>query len=210
VPANLVDFFPDPWKPIVDLKLLELISGNLKEDYLPETRNVFRALHLDPLAVKVLILGQDPYPNPKHAMGLAFSVNPNISVLPSSLKNIFTELENDIGYKRINGDLSDWSEQGVLLLNRTLTVAPFKSGSHEKLNWNLFTEKIVKYVAEKNTIAVLWGNQAIRLKEFFSEENVITSAHPSPLSAYRGFFGSKPFSKVNSKLITKGLAPIKW
>jgi uracil-DNA glycosylase len=210
VPVNFVDFLPELWKPIVDLKLLESISTNIKGEFLPEARNVFRALELDPDAVKVLIIGQDPYPNPKHAMGLAFSVRREISVLPSSLRNIFTELENDLGYKRVNGDLTDWSEQGVLLLNRTLTVSPFQTGSHEKLNWHLFTEKIVKFLAQRDTIAVLWGNQAMTMGQFFKQENLITSAHPSPLSAYRGFFGSKPFSKVNSKLIAKGIAPIKW
>jgi len=210
VPVNLIDFLPDPWKPIVDLKLLESISNNIEGKFLPEARNVFRALELDPNSVKVLIMGQDPYPNPKHAMGLAFSVSREVSVLPASLRNIFTELENDLGYKRVNGDLSDWSEQGVLLLNRTLTVVPTQTGSHEKLGWHNFTEKIVEFVAEKDAIGVLWGNQALKMSKFFSQENLITSAHPSPLSAYRGFFGSRPFSRINSKLINKNLAPIKW
>jgi uracil-DNA glycosylase len=143
-------------------------------------------------------------------MGLAFSVNSDVTPLPSSLRNIFTELENDLGYKRTNGDLSDWNDQGVLLLNRTLTVAPSKSGSHEKLKWHLLTEKVVQHVAENNAVGLLWGNQAITLKKYFAEQSVITSAHPSPLSSYRGFFGSKPFSTVNFKLIEKGLTPIKW
>ena len=210
VPVNLIDFLPDPWKPIVDLKLLESIANNIEGKFLPEARNVFRALKLDPNSVKVLIMGQDPYPNPKHAMGLAFSVNREVSVLPASLRNIFAELENDLGYQRFNGDLSDWSEQGVLLLNRTLTVAPSQTGSHEKLSWHNFTEKIVEFVAEKDAIGVLWGNQAQKMSKYFRQENLITSAHPSPLSAYRGFFGSRPFSRINSKLIDKSLAPIKW
>lgn len=210
VPVNLIDFLPNSWKPIVDLKLLETISNNIEGKFLPEARNVFRALELAPKSVKVLIMGQDPYPNPKHAMGLAFSVSREVSVLPASLRNIFTELENDLGYKRVNGDLSDWSEQGVLLLNRTLTVVPSQTGSHEKLSWHNFTEKIVEFVAEKDAIGVLWGNQALKMSKYFRQENLITSAHPSPLSAYRGFFGSRPFSQINSKLIDKSLAPIKW
>ena len=210
VPVNLVNLLPEPWKPILDLDVLAEISENLKGVFLPETKNIFRALTIEPTKVKVIILGQDPYPNPKHAMGLAFSVNSDVTPLPSSLRNIFTELENDLGYKRTNGDLSDWNDQGVLLLNRTLTVAPSKSGSHEKLKWHLLTEKIVQHVAENNAVGLLWGNQAITLKKYFTEQSVITSAHPSPLSSYRGFFGSKPFSTVNSKLIEKGLTPIKW
>ncbi len=210
VPVNLTDFLPNSWKPIVDLKLLETISNNIEGKFLPEARNVFRALEIDPNSVKVLIMGQDPYPNPKHAMGLAFSVSREVSVLPASLRNIFTELENDLGYKRVNGDLSDWSEQGVLLLNRTLTVVPSQTGSHEKLSWHNFTEKIVEFVAEKDAIGVLWGNQALKMSKYFGRANLITSAHPSPLSAYRGFFGSRPFSRINSKLTDKSLAPIKW
>ena len=143
VPVNLVDLLPEPWKPILDLDVLAEISENLKGDFLPETKNIFRALTIEPAKVKVIILGQDPYPNPKHAMGLAFSVNSDVTPLPSSLRNIFTELENDLGYKRTNGDLSDWNDQGVLLLNRTLTVTPSKSGSHEQLNGHLLTEKVV-------------------------------------------------------------------
>ena len=111
MPVNLVNLLPEPWKPILDLDVLAEISENLKGDFLPETKNIFRALTIEPAKVKVIILGQDPYPNPKHAMGLAFSVNSDVTPLPSSLRNIFTELENDLGYKRTNGDLSDWNDQ---------------------------------------------------------------------------------------------------
>jgi len=172
--------------------------------------DIFRALSIPPAHVKVVIVGQDPYPNPKYAMGMAFSVRENTNPLPASLKNIFTELEDDLGYKRTNGDLSDWKDQGVLLLNRSLTVAAHDSNSHIDLNWSQITEPIIESVARNGAIGILWGNQAAIAGKYFPKENVLTSAHPSPLSAYRGFFGSKPFSKSNLKLLEKGLSPIKW
>lgn len=207
---DLIELLPAPWRAILDLKLLEEIASNLDGVFLPESRDIFRSLELPPDQVRVVIVGQDPYPNPKHAMGLAFSVNPDTQPLPASLRNIFTELENDLGYKRTNGDLSDWSEQGVMLLNRTLTVAPLKAGSHQKLGWERFTQSIVEYVAKNGAIGILWGKQALELAEYFNKDCVITAAHPSPLSAYRGFFGSKPFSTANSILARKQLTPINW
>ena len=143
-------------------------------------------------------------------MGMAFSVRENTNPLPASLKNIFTELEDDLGYKRTNGDLSDWKDQGVLLLNRSLTVDAHESNSHIGLNWSQITEPIIESVARGGAIGILWGNQAALAGKYFPKENVLSSAHPSPLSAYRGFFGSKPFSKSNIKLLEKGLSPIKW
>ena len=210
VHVDLVRLLPEPWHKIVNLQILESLSKSLPEQFLPDQENIFRALSIPPAHVKVVIVGQDPYPNPKYAMGMAFSVRENTNPLPASLKNIFTELEDDLGYKRTNGDLSDWKDQGVLLLNRSLTVAAHDSNSHIDLNWSQITEPIIESVARNGAIGILWGNQAAIAGKYFPKENVLTSAHPSPLSAYRGFFGSKPFSKSNLKLLEKGLSPIKW
>ena len=210
VPVNLQQHLPEPWLKIVDLNLLKSIENQLDEDFLPESRNVFKALTLSPEKVKVLIVGQDPYPNADHAMGLAFSVNKIVSVLPASLKNIFKELESDLGVVRTNGDLSDWVDQGVLLLNTTLTFNPTQPRQHLNIGWDLFTKSIIEYVGKNGAIGVLWGNHAITMKDFFLPDRVITSVHPSPLSAYKGFFGSKPFSRVNQILNKQGISEIKW
>lgn len=210
VPVNLQQYLPQPWLKIVDLDLLKSIENQLDEDFLPEPRNVFKALTLSPEKVKVLILGQDPYPNADHAMGLAFSVNKTVSVLPASLKNIFKELESDLGVVRTNGDLSDWVDQGVLLLNTTLTFNPTQPRQHLNIGWDLFTKSIIEYAGKSGAIGVLWGNHAIAMKDFFLPDRVITSVHPSPLSAYKGFFDSKPFSRVNQILIEQGISEIKW
>ena len=210
VPVNLQQHLPEPWLKIVDLNLLKSIENQLDEDFLPESRNVFKALTLSPEKVKVLIVGQDPYPNADHAMGLAFSVNKIVSVLPASLKNIFKELESDLGVVRTNGDLSDWVDQGVLLLNTTLTFNPTQPRQHLNIGWNLFTKSIIEYVGKNGAIGVLWGNHAITMKDFFLPDRVITSVHPSPLSAYKGFFYSTPFSRVNQILAKQGISEIKW
>ena len=210
VPVNLQQHLPEPWLKIVDLNLLKSIENQLDEDFLPEPRNVFKALTLSPEKVKVLIVGQDPYPNADHAMGLAFSVNKIVSVLPASLKNIFKELESDLGVVRTNADLSDWVDQGVLLLNTTLTFNPTQPRQHLNIGWDLFTKSIIEYAGKNGAIGVLWGNHAIAMKNFFLPDRVITSVHPSPLSAYKGFFGSKPFSRVNQILTKQGISEIKW
>ena len=210
VPVNLQQYLPQPWLKIVDLDLLKSIENQLDEDFLPAPRNVFRALTLSPEKVKVLIVGQDPYPNADHAMGLAFSVNKTVSVLPASLKNIFKELESDLGVVRTNGDLSDWVNQGVMLLNTTLTFNPTQPRQHLNIGWDLFTKSIIEYAGKNGAIGVLWGNHAIAMKDFFLPDRVITSVHPSPLSAYKGFFDSKPFSRVNQILIEQGISEIKW
>ena len=132
--ANLVELLPKPWHEIIDLKLLEDISKKLTDDFIPSKDSIFSCLELEPSEVKVVILGQDPYPNPTHAMGLAFSVNSSIRPLPASLSNIFKELDSDLGIQRSNGDLSEWASQGVLLLNRSLTVIPKLSDSHSDLS----------------------------------------------------------------------------
>lgn len=210
VPADLLSHLPKQWHQIVDLKLLKEISAKLSGEYIPAAIDIFAALKLSPSDVKVVIVGQDPYPNPEHAMGLAFSVRESVSTLPASLKNIFTELESDLGIKPSNGDLSRWVSQGVLLLNRALTVKPGEPASHSKIGWHEFTEAIISNVAKSGAIGVLWGNDAQTLAKYFSKDNLFTAPHPSPLSVYRGFYGSKPFSKVNNRLVEKGLAPIKW
>jgi len=210
VPVNLVALLPKPWHELIDIKHLEDISKKLTDDFIPSKDSIFRCLELEPSEVKVVILGQDPYPNPTHAMGLAFSVNSSIKPLPASLNNIFKELDSDLGIKRVNGDLSDWSSQGVLLLNRSLTVIPNLSDSHSDIGWHKFTEEVIRVVAARGAIGVLWGKQAQELGKLFNQLDQFSSPHPSPLSAYRGFFGSKPFSKVNNRLLEKGLTPIKW
>jgi uracil-DNA glycosylase len=210
VPVDLISLLPKPWHDFVDLNLLEQISKNLVSSFIPEQQSIFRALQIPPDQVKVVIVGQDPYPNAKHAMGLAFSIPAGVAPLPKSLKNIFTELNDDLVIERSNGDLSDWANQGVLLLNRSLTVEPGKSDSHSNLGWQDFTEKIIQAAASNGALAILWGNEAQKVSNLFADEDVFNSAHPSPLSAYRGFFGSKPFGKVNNRLKEKGLIPIKW
>ena len=143
-------------------------------------------------------------------MGLAFSVPADVEPLPASLKNIFKELKSDLAIVRSNGDLSDWSDQGVLLLNMSLTVLPNESGSHSKVGWQEITEKIIKDIAKRGALAVLWGREAQLMSAHFAPEDLFTAPHPSPLSVYRGFYESKPFSKVNKRLAEKGLTPIKW
>jgi uracil-DNA glycosylase len=210
VPVDLIRLLPKSWHEFVDLDLLAQISKNLTSSFIPEQQSIFRALQISPDKVTVVIVGQDPYPNAKHAMGLAFSIPAGVAPLPKSLKNIFTELNNDLAIDRSNGDLSDWASQGVLLLNRSLTVEPGKTDSHSNLGWQDFTEKIIQAAANNGALAILWGNEAQKVSNLFAATDVFKSAHPSPLSAYRGFFGSKPFSKVNKRLIEKGLTPIKW
>ena len=210
MPVDLIRLLPKSWHEFVDLDLLAQISKNLTSSFIPEQQSIFRALQISPDKVTVVIVGQDPYPNAKHAMGLAFSTPAGVAPLPKSLKNIFTELNNDLSIDRSNGDLSDWANQGVLLLNRSLTVEPGKSDSHSNLGWQNFTEKIIQAAASNGALAILWGNESQKVSNLFADNDVFKSAHPSPLSAYRGFFGSKPFSKVNNRLTEKGIIPIKW
>jgi len=210
VPVDLTNLLPRPWQEFVDKMQLRQISDKLTTGFIPDEENIFRALQLPPNEVKVVIVGQDPYPNPRYAMGLAFSIPAGVVPLPQSLKNIFAEIKSDLNIDRTNGDLSDWANQGVLLLNRSLTVKTGKSNSHSDIGWQELTAKIIEIVANLGAVAILWGNDAQKMSHLFSDSDVFKSAHPSPLSAYRGFFGSRPFSKVNRRLEEKGLAPIKW
>ncbi len=183
----------------------------------PKPNQIFRALDLCPVDnVKVVVIGQDPYHTLKgyRANGLAFSVNVQDQI-PPSLRNIYTELENDLGQKLSNsGDLTSWAEQGVLLLNATLTVRAGQAGSHQNKGWELFTDAIISKLSEvkDHLVFILWGSYARRKSGLIdkNKHKIIESAHPSPLSAANGFFGSKPFSKTNKWLVENNLEPINW
>lgn len=181
--------------------------------YLPAGEHVLRAFTQPLDAVRVLIVGQDPYPTPGHPIGLSFSVAPNVRPIPRSLQNIFTELVDDLGLPRPStGDLSPWAEQGVLLLNRVLTVAPGASGAHRGKGWELVTDQAVRALVARGgpLVAILWGRDAQSLRPLLGPTSRIESAHPSPMSADRGFFGSRPFSRANALLVEQGGGPIDW
>lgn len=182
----------------------------------PPHKSLFRAFDLCPFEkVKVVILGQDPYHGRGQANGLCFSVNEGVA-LPPSLRNIFKEIETDLGTRVNNksGDLSRWAKQGVLLLNATLTVRANTAGSHQGRGWELFTDAVMSELSEKreHLVFILWGNYAKAKGAHINKENhlVIESAHPSPFSAYSGFFGSRPFSRANEYLVLHGTKPIDW
>ncbi|MDO4814417.1 MAG: uracil-DNA glycosylase [Gemella sp.] len=183
------------------------------ETIFPPQNQVFRVFDLALDDVKVLILGQDPYHNDGQACGLSFSVNDDIP-LPKSLINIYKELQEDLGITRPNGNLEDWHKQGVFLLNAILTVEKNKPASHSNLGWEDFTDYIIKEISDKSegVVFILWGAFARGKKKFIDSKkhHIIESAHPSPLSAYRGFFGSKPFSKTNEYLKENGKEEIRW
>lgn len=181
--------------------------------YLPAGDRVLRAFARPLADVKVLIVGQDPYPTPGHAIGLSFAVDADVRPLPRSLGNIYQELESDLDIPRAaHGDLSPWSDQGVLLLNRVLTVAPGAPASHRGWGWEKVTEHAIRTLVARDAplVAVLWGKDAANLRPLLGETPVIESAHPSPLSARRGFFGSRPFSRTNALLVDQGASPVDW
>ena len=180
--------------------------------YLPAGSNVLRAFTQPLDDVRVLIVGQDPYPTPGHAIGLSFSVAPGVAP-PRSLINIFRELCDDLGVKRpTSGDLTPWAERGVLLLNRVLTVQPGNSGSHRRKGWEEVTDQAIRALVARDEplVAILWGKDAQTLKPMLIDVPTVESVHPSPMSADRGFFGSKPFSRVNAELEELGADPIDW
>lgn len=181
--------------------------------YLPSGSNVLRAFSFPLDRVRVLIVGQDPYPTPGHAVGLSFSVGADVRPLPRSLGNIFTEYCDDLGYPApTNGDLTPWAQQGVMLLNRVLTVGPGSPASHRGKGWEAVTECAIRALVARRQplVAVLWGRDAGTLKPMLGETAIIESAHPSPLSATRGFFGSRPFSRANELLEKAGAEPVDW
>ena len=182
--------------------------------YLPAGANVLRAFTQPFDAVRVLIVGQDPYPTPGHAVGLSFSVAPETKPVPRSLQNIFREYTDDLGHpKPSTGDLTPWAEQGVLLLNRVLTVEPGTPGSHRGKGWEAVTEQAIRALVERDAeplVAILWGSDARKLAPLLVDVPIVESAHPSPMSADRGFFGSRPFSRVNALLEEIGGDPVDW
>ncbi len=181
----------------------------------PSGENIFKAFNKTPLSqIKVVILGQDPYHGDGQANGLSFSVNPAIKI-PPSLKNIYKELNTDIGMNiPTDGDLSSWAEQGVLLLNSVLTVRAHEAASHKNKGWEKFTDAVIRTISQqtKDIVFIMWGNYAKKKDQYIdvSKHHIIASAHPSPLSAYNGFLGSKPFSKTNSILSALNKQPIQW
>jgi len=208
--SDLWSQIPSFWQQLLVKQEVDSVSQAIGDRYQPELKKIFRAIEKPVNEIKVLILGQDPYPNSDYATGLAFSVPKNCPQLPASLKNIYQELQSDLNINRYSGDLSDWADQGVMLLNRSLSIGRNGTESHRSKGWNEITQRIVKCVADSGAIGVLWGNDAQQMSSLFNPAKLITSPHPSPLSAYRGFFGSKPFSKVNQILIDQADVPINW
>lgn len=220
----MANILKNDWKNILDdefnkeyyQKLRTFLTNEYRTKVIyPDKYDIFNALHFTPYKnVKVVILGQDPYHGAGQAHGLSFSVNPNIKI-PPSLLNIYKELNSDLGcYIPNNGYLKKWSDQGVLLLNTSLTVRAGEANSHQKIGWEIFTDKIISLINEKEdpVVFLLWGNNAIKKKNLITNKKhlILTSVHPSPLSASRGFFGSKPFSKINNFLISVNKKPIDW
>ena len=211
----------DPLLPEFDKDYMLSLRGFLHEEkdkgkvIFPHSSLWFNALNSTPLdQVKVVILGQDPYPTPGHAHGLCFSVRPEVRPIPKSLVNIFKELNDDLGINNQNGNLQNWAKQGVLLLNSVLTVEQGQANSHQGKGWEIFTDKVISVVnaLEHPVVFVLWGAYAQKKGAVInaSRHLVIRSPHPSPLSAYRGFFGSRPFSKINHFLVQQGQSEINW
>ena len=193
-----------------DFLRAEIAAGRT---YLPSGPNVLRAFQ-QPLAdVRVLIVGQDPYPTPGHAVGLSFAVGPEVRPIPASLINIFQEYGNDLGLPQpSNGDLTPWTNQGVLLLNRALTTAPRKPAAHRGKGWEEVTEQAIRALVARGgpLVAILWGRDARNLRPLLGDVPAIESAHPSPYSASSGFFGSRPFSRANELLVRQGAQPVDW
>ena len=212
--SKLENEFQQPY--MQELKIFLLEEKKQGKTILPKGSLWFNALNSTPLnEVKVVILGQDPYPNIGHAHGLCFSALPEVKPLPKSLINIYKELQEDIGLDNFHTPyLQPWADQGVLLLNAILTIEAGKSNAHQGKGWEKFTDKIIKIINQEceNVVFILWGSYAQKkgIAIDTTKHMIIKSPHPSPLSAYRGFFGSKPFSRTNNFLISKGKEPINW
>ena len=219
---------PQPLREMIDpgwAEALEPVEAQIREmgaflraevaagrTYLPSGDHVLRAFQQPFAGIRVLIVGQDPYPTPGNPVGLSFSVSLTARI-PASLVNIFREYREDLGYPRpANGDLSPWTEQGIMLLNRVLTVQPGNPGSHRGKGWEAVTEQAIRALALRGQplVAILWGRDARTLKPLLTPHPCIESAHPSPLSAHNGFFGSRPFSRANALLAERGAEPIDW
>ena len=205
-PIKNSDYFTNLWEKVK----IEYTTTKI----FPPKNQIFRALELTPFDdIKVVIIGQDPYHNDFQANGLCFSVSESVAA-PPSLKNIFTELKDDVGIERTSKELDDWAKQGVLLLNATLTVRAHAPNSHKDLGWEKFTDFIIKEISDKreNVVFVLWGAFAQKKASLIdsTKHYIIQSAHPSPFSVYRGFYGSKPFSKINDFLKSKNKETISW
>lgn len=220
-PKSLSDLIAPDWAealaPVEDTvsRMGEFLRAEIAagRPYLPAGENVLRAFTRPLADVKVLVVGQDPYPTPGHPVGLSFSVAPDVRPIPRSLQNIYRELMADLDLPApSNGDLSPWADRGVLMLNRVLTVQPGKPGSHRGKGWEAVTEQAIKALVARGgpLVAILWGRDAQTLKPMLGTIPYIESAHPSPMSADRGFFGSRPFSRVNTLLTERGGEPINW
>lgn len=216
--------FENDWQELLEDEMKKEYYLSLREELIneyktltiyPNAHDIFNALHFTAYKdVKAVILGQDPYHGPGQAYGLAFSVKPGVRI-PPSLRNIYKELHTDLGCKiPNNGTLTKWAEEGILLLNTSLTVRAGEANSHRKIGWQIFTDNIIRILNEREDpiVFILWGNNAIKKEELItnSKHYIIKSVHPSPLSASRGFFGSKPFSKTNKFLESIGKNPIDW
>lgn len=212
---------PEPWRVHLEncrgvlSQLSQLLEAAIACDevLVPAWENIFAVLDLAPEQVKVVILGQDPYPDVNHAIGRAFAVPAGTTPLPGSLRNLFKEADSDLGHAHLaESDLRHWTSQGVLLLNTSLTTMAGASNSHAHLPWDVVTTQILKVVvaANPNVVAILWGKSAQKFASIFTSDRLIVSAHPSPLSAHRGFFGSRPFTRVNEMLATTKSGGIDW
>jgi uracil-DNA glycosylase len=206
----LFDLLPKQWQLALPESKRILDDLQLEDPFIPSRERIFLAFEQPISEIKVCIIGQDPYPNPEHAMGLAFSVPREIKILPPTLRNIFKELESDVGRAPSNGDLTEWQNRGVMLLNTSLTTIPKLSQGHSKLGWAEFTNQVVTHLGTLPIVFILWGKNAAALQQYIPEGNSIVGVHPSPLSSYRGFFGSKPFSNANRRLAELGISSVDW
>ncbi len=200
----------------LSLQIKDYYSLSNNMSYLPKCNEIFSAFNLCSVdELKVVIIGQDPYPNKTHAHGLCFSVKPDVKPFPKSLNNIFKEIKSDLNIDiPENGNLERWAKQGVFLLNAILTLEEGKTNSHKGIGWETFTDEVIKVISTKkeHVVFLLWGSQAHKKESLIDSEKhlILKSVHPSPLSAYRGFTGCKHFSKTNTYLAEKGLVQIKW
>ena len=202
------------WQPLIaehNSELAQIDKIVSSQRIAPAYENVLRVFTYPISHYRAVIVGQDPYPTMGYANGLAFSVNPEIKKLPASLKNIFSEYVSDTGFGYpTNGDLSEWAKNGVALINSSLTINLDDKTEHLKIGWQQITATALEILANCGCVAILWGSHAQRVGSTFSDSHRVESVHPSPLSAYRGFFGSKPFTKCNELLVTSGQLPINW